>query len=453
MKETKLVRCAIYVRKSTNEGLDQEYSSIDYQIHACKLIIESRKALGWELEGTPYSDPGFSAGSLDRPALQQLMEDVRQNKVDTIIIYKLDRLTRSLFDFPVLFNLFEEHDVAFFSVSESFDTTTAAGRLSLHAVLMVSEYQREDSKERVLHKIAASKKLGMWMGGYPPIGYDIINKKLIINEDEAKSVRYIFERYLQLKSVTLLCLELKELGFLTKRCHTKTEKILGGKAYTKTQLYKLFHNPVYTGKVRHKDDVYEGIHEGIISDVLWQEVQSILKDTSKNKVGNPQAATEALLRGLIFTSNGYQMTPTHCKRRGRRYRYYITHNANKKSHSECDVKMVRAGEVEGIVFDHLKAAFRSPEMLFNCWENLQSDSGSLDKLQIQESLINIDDLWDHLFHNEQAKLVQLFIDKVIVSPDELIILIRPNGIANLVSSIQQVEEVKRIYTHDNNASR
>lgn len=427
-------RCAIYTRKSNKEGLDQSYTSIDDQRESCRLTIASKKPIGWQEIPEVYNDPGVSGGTLERPGLRKLMEDIRQNKVDIVVIFKLDRLTRSLFDFPVLIKLFDKHDVAFVSVTESFDTSTAAGRLSLHSVLMVSEYQREDARERVLHKIAASKKLGMWMGGYPPLGYDIIDKKLIVNLTEAKIIREAFTRLTKLASVTKLCEEFDKKGYKTKFFYTKKGEPWGGKTFTRTSLYSLLHNPVYAGKVNHKGIHYPGQHEAIIEESLWESVQELTSTHCKTKA--IEHTTPAPLKGLLYGPDDMLMTPTHTKRRGKRYRYYVTHTAQKISRKKCPVKNIRAGEIEGIVFDQLKVIFRQPETLIETWNALQERDTDLTKQDVLEGLQSIELLWDHLFHTEQARLLQLFIDKIQILENGIRIRLLPNGIDSLISQVK-----------------
>ncbi|WNO10507.1 recombinase family protein [Teredinibacter sp. KSP-S5-2] len=434
-------RCAIYTRKSNSEGLDQSYTSIDDQLATCRLMIQAKHHMGWQEIPEIYSDPGVSGGSLDRPGLQKLLEHIRQRKVDIVVIYKLDRLTRSFFDFPTLAKLFETYEVGFFSVTESFDTSTAAGRLSLHTILMVSEYHREDAKERVLHKIAASKKLGMWMGGNPPLGYDIVDRKLIVNLNEAKIIREIFTRLIQLGSVTQLCLELNRKGYRTKAFISKAGNAIGGVHFTRTSLYKLLRNPIYVGRIRHRDAQYPGQHEAILEVELWDAAQEITSGRCKTKI--IEHTTPSLLKGLLYGPDDRLMTPSHTKRRGKRYRYYVTHTAQKISRKTCPVKTVRAGEIEGIIIDQLKTVFQQPEILIRTWEALREEKTDLTKKDVAEGLQSIESLWGHLYHTEQARLIQLFVEKIQLFEDGISIRLRPNGITNLVSEIRAAHDDRR----------
>ncbi|WNO10380.1 recombinase family protein [Teredinibacter sp. KSP-S5-2] len=441
MLEVAPKRCAIYTRKSNSEGLDQSYTSIDDQLATCRLMIQAKAHMGWQEIPDVYNDPGVSGGNLERPGLQKLLEHIRMGLVDIIVIYKLDRLTRSFFDFPILAKMFEKYNVGFFSVTESFDTSTAAGRLSLHSVLMVSEYHREDAKERVLHKIAASKKLGMWMGGNPPLGYNIENKKLIVDINEAKIIREIFTQLIHLGSVTHLCKELNKKGYRTKSFISKAGNQVGGIPFTRTALYKLLRNPIYAGRVRHKDKQYPGQHEAIIEEGLWDAAQEITSGHCQTKI--IEHATPSPLKGLLYGPDDHLMTPTHTKRRGKRYRYYVTHTAQKISRETCPVKTVRAGEIEGIIIDQLKTVFQQPEILIRTWEALQEEKTDLTKKDVAEGLQSIESLWGHLYHTEQARLIQLFVEKIQLFEDGISIRLRPNGITNLVSEIRAANDDRR----------
>jgi site-specific DNA recombinase len=279
-KSRRKVRCAIYTRKSTEEGLEQDFNSLDAQREACEAFILSQKHEGWVALPTPYDDGGYSGGTLQRPALQRLLADIRGSKMDVVVVYKIDRLTRSLLDFAKIVEVFDAHDVAFVSVTQAFNTATSMGRLTLNVLLSFAQFERELTGERIRDKIAASKKKGIWMGGYPPLGYDVKDRKLVVNEAEAKTVRYIFHRYQELRSVRLLKEHLDEAGIVSKRRTAPDGRPYGGKPIARGALYLMLQNRIYRGEIVHKDEAYPGEHEPIVDDDLWQGGADYLGDKS-----------------------------------------------------------------------------------------------------------------------------------------------------------------------------
>ncbi|GLQ24217.1 hypothetical protein GCM10007853_20910 [Algimonas ampicilliniresistens] len=267
MSQTKM-RCAVYTRKSTEEGLDQAFNSLDAQAESCSAYILSQAGEGWTSTGQVYSDGGISGGHMERPGLLAMIADIEAGQIDIVVVYKVDRLTRSLADFAKLVDVFDKHEVSFVSITQAFNTTTSMGRLTLNVLLSFAQFEREVTAERIRDKIAASKKRGQWMGGLPPLGYDNINKQLVVNELEAKTVRHIMIRYVDLGSVRKLKGELDRDGYLTKLRTTKKQSQLGGKPFSRGHLYKLLSNPIYIGKIRHKGEVYAGQHDPIIATSL-----------------------------------------------------------------------------------------------------------------------------------------------------------------------------------------
>jgi site-specific DNA recombinase len=270
------VRCAIYTRKSTEEGLEQDFNSLDAQGEACEAFIASQKHEGWVMLPTQYDDGGYSGGTLERPALQRLLADIRESQVDIVVVYKIDRLTRSLLDFAKIVEVFDAHSVSFVSVTQAFNTATSMGRLTLNVLLSFAQFEREVTGERIRDKIAASKKKGMWMGGYPPLGYDVKDRKLVINEAEAETVRYIFRRYQELRSVRLLKGHLDAAGIVSKHRTAPDGRLYGGKPIARGALYHMLQNHLYRGKIVHRGQSYPGEHIPIIGDDLWQKVQTTL---------------------------------------------------------------------------------------------------------------------------------------------------------------------------------
>jgi site-specific DNA recombinase len=313
-KPIRKLRCAVYTRKSTEEGLDMAFNSLDAQREACEAYVASQKPEGWMLVPDRYDDGGFSGGTLERPALKRLLADIEDRRVDVVVVYKIDRLSRSLMDFAKLVEVFDRRAVTFVSVTQSFNTTTSMGRLTLNILLSFAQFEREVIGERIRDKFAASRARGMWMGGKVPLGYDVRDRRLVVNEVEARTVRMIFERFLLVGSATTLAKDLAAEGVTTKR----------GKPFDKGDFYKLLNNRVYVGDAVHKGTAYPGEHEAIVSRQLWDRVHIILGDSPRRRAANARAQTPALLKGLIFGPTGRAMSPTHTRKGGRLYRYYVS---------------------------------------------------------------------------------------------------------------------------------
>jgi len=319
----KRLRCAVYTRKSSDEGLEQEFNSLHAQREACEAFILSQRHEGWHVLSAHYDDGGFSGGTMDRPALQRLLSDIGAGKVDVVVVYKIDRLTRSLFDFAKIVEAFDAKGVSFVSVTQQFNTTTSMGRLTLNVLLSFAQFEREIIAERVRDKIAASKQKGMWMGGTVPLGYDAINRKLHINEEEAETVRLLFDLYLKLGSVRRLEAECQRLGLRTKLRTLLDGRQCGGTAFSRGHLYLIISNPIYIGRIPHRGQSYEGEHEAIIDAETWDKVQAQLAMNAGRKRGRTSSKNPSLLAGLLFTAEGVPFTPSHAVNHGRRYRYYV----------------------------------------------------------------------------------------------------------------------------------
>jgi DNA invertase Pin-like site-specific DNA recombinase len=323
-KSRRNLRCAIYTRKSTEEGLEQDFNSLDAQREACEAFIASQKHEGWVALPTHYDDGGYSGGTMQRPALQRLLADIRGSKVDLVVVYKIDRLTRSLLDFAKIVEVFDAHDVAFVSVTQAFNTVTSMGRLTLNVLLSFAQFEREVTGERIRDKIAASKKKGMWMGGYPPLGYDVKDRKLVINQAEAETVRYIFRRYQELRSVRVLKEHLDAAGIVSKLRTAPDGRPYGAKPIARGALYLMLQNRIYCGEIVHKDQAYPGEHDPIVDDDLWQAVQTTLAANRVDRGADKGNRQLSLLAGLIYDAQGELMTPSHAVKKGVRYRYYVS---------------------------------------------------------------------------------------------------------------------------------
>jgi site-specific DNA recombinase len=347
-------RCAVYTRVSTDHGLEQDFNSLDAQREACIAYVRSQAHEGWTLARGRYDDGGYSGASLDRPALQALVDAVGQRQIDVIVVYKVDRLTRSLADFAKLVELFDTHGVSFISITQSFNTTTSMGRLTLNMLLSFAQFEREVTGERIRDKIAASKKKGLWVGGVVPLGYKVVDRKLTIEEAEAAIVRLIFERYCALGSMIALMRELHERGVVTRRRTLSTGRVIGGIAFTKGPLAYLLKNRMYLGEINHGPTSYPGEHPAIIDKAIFDKAQEILARNAAAK-GYSQSRSQALLVGRLYDDRGYRMTPSFAAKRGIRYRYYVSRTVMEgRSDLAGSMTRVPAVDVEDAVIDALR---------------------------------------------------------------------------------------------------
>ena len=305
------LRCAIYTRKSSEEGLEQDFNSLHAQREACEAFIQSQKHEGWLIHKTAYDDGGISGGTLARPALKQLLTDITAGQIDIVVVYKVDRLSRSLMDFAKLVEHFDAHNVSFVSVTQQFNTSTSMGRLTLNVLLSFAQFEREVTGERIRDKIAASKQKGLWMGGYPPLGYDVRNRQLVVNANEAETVRHIYRRYVELGSVRGLKAALDAERVISKRRCSQSGRHSGGQPLARGALYRMLSNRLYRGEIVHKGASYPGQHEAIVDQDLWEKVQHRLKANRVNRTLGVSARHPSLLAGLLFDEHGNRMTPTH----------------------------------------------------------------------------------------------------------------------------------------------
>lgn len=361
-----VLRCAIYTRKSTDENLDSDFNSLDAQREAAELYIQSQASEGWAALPEHYDDGAYSGATMERPALKRLIADIEGDRIDILMVYKLDRLSRSLVDFAKMIEFLEERKVTLVSVTQSINTKDSSGRLLLNILLSYAQFEREVIAERIRDKVGAAKRRGKWMGGTPPLGYDIDrpNKRIVTNSDELPLVRHIFRRFLQLGSPIALIKELNAKGLTTKAWTTVKGEKRNGVPWNKSHIYRLLKNPVYVGRVRHKDKTYDGEHEAIIEKSLWDEVQKKLAENALAKGNRGRRKTEALLSGLLRCGHCQTaMGITFTKKRGRTYRYYLCMKANKSGYDTCPVRSVAAGEMENAVLGQLREVFRSPEIV------------------------------------------------------------------------------------------
>ncbi|MEH6361259.1 MAG: recombinase family protein, partial [Amylibacter sp.] len=326
------IRCAIYTRKSTEEGLDQEFNSLDAQREACEAYIASQKHEGWVLLPEHYDDGGISGGTLKRPALQRLMALIDDGDIDQIVVYKIDRLTRSLPDFAKLVDRLDAKEASFVSVTQSFNTATSMGRLTLNVLLSFAQFEREVTAERIRDKIAASKKKGLWMGGNVPLGYDADGRTLKINPEEAQTIKTLYDLYLKHKLIRLVKEEAVKLELRSKRRTNAKGITRGGNYFDRGHIYHILGNPIYAGRIRHKDATYEGQHTAIIDPDVWDKVQDLLAEKAAYDRGqSPKAVEPSPLAGRLYDETGDRLTPSHTKKNGKRLRYYISHRLIKRS--------------------------------------------------------------------------------------------------------------------------
>jgi site-specific DNA recombinase len=347
------LRCAIYTRVSTDQGLEQDFNSLDAQREASEAYIKSQAHEGWRLGKGRYDDGGFSGGTMDRPALQKLLVDVQARRIDVIVVYKVDRLTRSLADFAKLVEMFDNHDVSFVSVTQSFNTTTSMGRLTLNVLLSFAQFEREVTGERIRDKIAASKKKGMWMGGLVPLGYRVEDRALHIVEDHATIVRSLFRRYLEAGSVVRLKQLLDAEDFRIPIRFDGADRSTGGGLFSRGHIYKILSNPIYAGRIAHKGQVHQGQHPPIVDQELWNRVQQSLRDhVSATSAKRTRQSSDALLAGKLFDDRGNRMSPTWARKGSKRWRYYVSQAALQGDKSKAgSIVRVPAADVEALVAD------------------------------------------------------------------------------------------------------
>ncbi|KPL53173.1 resolvase [Prosthecomicrobium hirschii] len=418
-------RCAVYTRKSSEEGLDMEFNSLDAQREACEAYIASQKAEGWILVRDRYDDGGISGGTLERPALQRLLADIEEGLVDIVVVYKIDRLSRALMDFAKLVEVFDRNDVTFVSVTQSFNTTTSMGRLTLNILLSFAQFEREVIGERIRDKFAASRRRGMWMGGHPPLGYDVLDRKLVVNPAEAEIVRSMFERFVTIGSATTLARALIAEGVTSKR----------GRPVDKGFLYKTLNNRVYLGDAVHKGTAYPGEHAAIITPDLWAKVHAILGESPRSRAANTRAQVPALLKGLIFGPDGRAMSPTHTRKGGRLYRYYVSQSVIKNAATPSPSTRLPAAEIEATVIAQLRGLLRSPEAIVSAWTAARRGGEQIAEADVRDALIRFGPLWDELFPAEQARIVQLLVARVDVGLADVRVRFRADGIGSVVADM------------------
>lgn len=431
MADHRVVRCAIYTRKSSEDGLEQDFNSLDAQREACAAYITSQKHEGWKVLAQTYDDGGFSGGSMQRPGLAQLMSDIKARRVDVIVVYKVDRLTRSLADFAKIVDILDAHQASFVSVTQQFNTTTSMGRLTLNVLLSFAQFEREIAGERIRDKIKASRQKGMWMGGTVPLGYEVRNRALVIKPAEAEIVRMIFQRYLDLGSVYTLADELSRSGIRSPHRISQNGHASGNRPITRGNLYLMLTNQAYIGMAVHKGTPYPGLHRPIVDRAQWDLVQHTLADHRVERRNGTYAAEPSLLAGLIFDDVGQRLTPSHAVKSGRRYRYYVSRALITKQWGAADDGAstrwrIPAVEIEGAIVSALKSTLTDANGLLEFLCLNKPDPAHVER--IVNSAVALAKRIDDQGLHENKKLVGEIVSKVVISATQISITLHRSAI-------------------------
>ena len=417
---TQKKRCAIYTRKSVDDGLDQEFNSLDAQREAGEAYIASQKANGWVCLPERYDDGGFSGGNTSRPALKQLMAECRAGNIDVILVYKIDRLSRSICDFAELTKFFDQYNVSFCSVTQDINTSTSSGRMMLNILMTFAQYEREIIGERIRDKFAASKRKGMWMGGAVPLGYRVQDRKLVVVDEEAETVRHIYRRYLDLQSPKRIAIELNAKGLKTKT----------GRPWNKGNLHHILRNCVYIGKVSHKGETFDGEQPAIVDLDTWETVQHFMDATPTNTDLTRKSDYVSALKGLLYCGHcGGMMTMAATTRKnGRRYSYYKCSRDSRRAISSCPVKQVAATTLEDVVFEQISAVFRTPAMAARLAGLNGTDAGGMADALGKP-------FWAAATSVEKRRLVELLVERIQLHEDRMDMELKAEGIMALKEQI------------------
>ncbi len=413
--------CAIYTRKSSEEGLEQDFNSLHAQREACEAYIKSQQHEGWRVVPTHYDDGGYSGGSMDRPALNRLLDDLNHKRIKIVIVYKVDRLTRSLADFAKIVEKFDTLGVSFVSVTQQFNTTSSMGRLTLNVLLSFAQFEREVTGERIRDKISASKQKGMWMGGIPPPGYRPDGRRLVVEPQGAELIREIFRRYLALGSVRELRHSLMRDDLKSPSMTASTGRLIGNKFFMRSQLYRILSNPSYIGRIRHKDKSYEGSHPAIIDVATWDAVQSLLASNLKSHIKRRSMPSDSLLTGLLYDEQGGRLIASHSQKRSKRYRYYLSEGlvTGTRKESPHGIRLP-AKDLETIVIEHLRQWLLTPEKLMAELDHLQA-------YDVQHIISHARQAAEALKSEDDARftLIQKLLARVIIRQQSLHLHVRP----------------------------
>src|ERR1700732_3013176 len=446
-RRTGTVRCAIYTRKSSEEGLEQEFNSLQAQREACEAFIDSQRHEGWICVRMGYDDGGFSGATMDRPALQQLLADITAGRIDTVVVYKIDRLTRSLADFAKIVEILDAKGASFVSVTQQFNTTTSMGRLTLNVLLSFAQFEREVTGERIRDKIADSKKKGMWMGGVPPLGYEARDRGLVVVDSEAEIGRDIFGRCAHLGSVRSLKEELEAQG-ITSKCRTSASgRLRGGQPFSRGALYLMLQNRIYRGEIVHKERSYPGEHTPIIDQELWDMVQAQLAGNAAQRNAGGRSAQPSLLAGMLFDSDGNRMTPSHAVKKGTRYCYYVSRPQITKDQADGSAGLrIPAGEIEQLVASRVRQWLLDPGSIYTATSKCLPEPSTQQRLAARAA--EIGRRWSELPAARTRPVLAALIERVEVRIDQVDIHLRPTGLSALfdtaVTASQSVLEEETV---------
>ena len=437
---TPRIKCAIYTRKSSEEGLEQSFNSLDAQREACEAYVRSQLHEGWVAITTRFDDGGFSGGNMDRPALTKLMGDIAEGKVNTVVVYKVDRLTRSLADFAKLVEQFDSKGVTFVSVTQQFNTTTSMGRLTLNVLLSFAQFEREVTGERIRDKIAASKAKGMWMGGRVPLGYDLRERRLYVSPKEAEQVREIFNQYLRLRTVRALMSHLRQAKILSKIRIDINDRKSGGQPYSRGALYQLLRNHLYVGEIQHKGLIHAGEHEAIVDRELWNEVQELLEQNRQGNRKRSRTSSGSMLTGRLFDELGTRYIPTHAQKGGRRYHYYTSQAVIKGHRKEGVIGRLSAPALESTVSDRIREFLNSPGEIIDAFQRIDSPEVKYDRLLKQARMIATE--WKQKTQSEKAELIRTMLYRVIVHESLFELRLDLEAIVQILSGKAVEEQAK-----------
>jgi site-specific DNA recombinase len=438
-----IIRCAIYTRKSSEEGLEQAFNSLDAQREACEAYVRSQKHEGWSMLPDFYDDGGISGGTMERPALQRLLADIEAGRVDTVVVYKVDRLTRSLPDFSKIVSVFDARGVSFVSITQQFNTTTSMGRLTLNMLLSFAQFEREVTGERIRDKVAASKKKGMWMGGVVPLGYEVKDRKLIVNEAEADRVRFIYRRYVELGSVRLLAADLMARGIRGKvPLSQEGEVSQQGSVLARGALYRILSNHLYRGEVHHHGSHYPGEHQPIIDEDLWNCAASLLAGNRDERKHGVTADVPSLLAGVLFDPAGLPLTPSHASKTGRRYRYYVSRALVTGSRDDAPEGLrLPAGDIEALVENRLMQLLTSQMELHGLFEPHVADAATLCQLLTRAGWLGQG--WRTLEAARRRAVILAIIPRITIHPDHLYIDVCPMRLRTVLTAWPSTATVSR----------
>jgi len=422
------VHCAIYTRKSSEEGLEQEFNSLQAQREACEAFINSQRQEGWVCLPAAFDDGGFSGATMERPALQRLLADITAGRVDTVVVYKIDRLTRSLADFAKIVEILDARGASFVSVTQQFNTTTSMGRLTLNVLLSFAQFEREVIGERIRDKIAASKRKGMWMGGVPPLGYRVEDRKLVVIDSEAETVRAIFRCYAELGSVRLLKQELEARGINSKAWTSASGRIIGGKPFSRGALYLILQNRTYLGEIVHNGRSHPGEHPPIIDQPLWDTVQAQLAGNTAQRNSATRIRQPSLLTGMLFDCRGNAMTPTHAVKKGRRYRYYVSRPLITKERSDGSAGLrLPAEAIEQLVTGRVRQWLLDPGSIYPVMQRIDPSA----QRRLIARAVETGKSWSQLPAARQRALLAGLVERIDISANQIDIHLHARGLGAL----------------------